>query len=99
MLMAMFFCIANGYVQCRSLTRFLLVPADAPSTILGLALWAFGFYLNLDADHILRNLRKPGETGYKIPRGGLFEYVSGANFCAEIMEWLGYAVAANSYPA
>jgi hypothetical protein len=25
--------------------------------------------INIHSDHILRNLRKPGETGYKIPRG------------------------------
>jgi 3-oxo-5-alpha-steroid 4-dehydrogenase 1 len=93
LLIALIFCTANGYTQCRSLTRFLLVPAATPSTILGVALWAMGFYANLDADSILRNLRRPGETGYKIPRGGLFKYISGANFCAEILEWLGFAIA------
>ena len=28
-----------------------------------------GMIINIHSDHILRNLRKPGETGYKIPRG------------------------------
>ena len=32
---------------------------------------------------------------YKIPRGGLFEYISGANLVAEAFEWTGYAVASN----
>lgn len=36
----------------------------------------------------------PGETGYKVPKGGMFEYVSGANFFGEILEWCGYALAA-----
>ncbi|CAE7263248.1 unnamed protein product [Symbiodinium sp. CCMP2592] len=49
--------------------------------------------INLDADHRLRSLRKPGETGYKVPRGGMFEYISGANFFGEIVEWTGYALA------
>lgn len=31
--------------------------------------------------------------------GGLFEYVSGANFFAEILEWSGFALACWSYPA
>lgn len=31
--------------------------------------------------------------------GGLFEYVSGANYFGEIVEWFGYAVATWSFPA
>ena len=31
--------------------------------------------------------------------GGMFEYVSGANFFGEIVEWLGFAVANGSLPA
>lgn len=53
--------------------------------------------LNVHSDYILRNLRRPGESAYKIPRGGLFELVSGANFVAEIIEWSGFALAC--YPA
>lgn len=93
MFFALFYCVANGYVQCRSLTSFIIVDLWAPTTLLGVAVWAAGLWANLDADDRLRNLRKPGETGYKIPRGGLFEYVSGANFCAEILEWCGWAIA------
>ena len=48
---------------------------------------------NLDSDAILRDLRKPGETGYKIPVGGAFTLVSGANYFGEIVEWTGYAIA------
>lgn len=32
-------------------------------------------------------------AGYKIPHGGLFESVSAANYTAETLEWLGYAMA------
>ncbi|CAJ1371602.1 unnamed protein product [Effrenium voratum] len=92
MLMAATFCAANGYVQCRSLTRYLMIPMSW-TTCAGLATWAAGLYINVDADHRLRNLRAPGETGYKIPRGGLFDYVSGANFFGEIVEWVGFAIA------
>ena len=68
---------------------------------LGVVIWVQGFLLNYQADAILRELRtgKAGEPRYKIPRGGLFEYVSGANFAAEIYEWTGFAVAAWSLPA
>ena len=50
-------------------------------------------------DQILINLRKPGETGYKIPNGGMFNYVTGANFFGEIVEWTGFALASCSSPA
>lgn len=90
---ALTFCTLNGYIQCQSLARYTAISLTAPTTIIGVGIWAFGLYLNMDADHILRNLRKPGEKEYKIPRGGLFEYVSGANFAAEILEWIGFAIA------
>mmetsp|Transcript_86974 Transcript_86974/g.235699 ORF Transcript_86974/g.235699 Transcript_86974/m.235699 type:complete len:250 (+) Transcript_86974:67-816(+) len=93
MLLAMFFCTANGYIQCRSLTRYLVVPENSWTFPFGLVVWATGMWINTDADRILRDLRKPGEIGYKIPHGGMFTYVSGANFLGEIIEWFGYALA------
>lgn len=92
MMMAMMFCALNGYIQCRSLTRYLLVPMNW-MTCLGIATWLLGLYINVDADHRLRTLRKPGESGYKIPHGGMFDYISGANFFGEILEWTGFAIA------
>ena len=53
---------------------------------------SIGMYLNIDSDRILRNLRPPGSSEYKIPRGGMFEYVSQANFFGEIVEWTGFAL-------
>ncbi len=38
-------------------------------------------------------------AGYFIPQGGLFCYVSGANFLGEILEWSGWALAAWRLPA
>lgn len=35
----------------------------------GSCMWFLGWIINIHSDHILRNLREPGETGYKIPRG------------------------------
>jgi len=91
------FCATNGYLQARALTKFVVYPEawlDDPRFLLGVGLYALGLYWNLEADDILRNLRKPGDTErYKIPRGGLFEFVSGANFAAEILEWLGFGLA------
>ena len=51
------------------------------------------------SDKFLINLRKPGETGYKIPRGFLFEYVASPNLFGEIIEWTGFALMAWNLPA
>ena len=42
----------------------------------GLVMFISGLIINIHSDHILRNLRKPGETGYRIPTGTLFSYRS-----------------------
>jgi len=64
-----------------------------PRFLVGLALFLGGFALNVHSDAVLRRLRGPGETGYRIPRGGLFRYVTSPNYLAEIVEWIGWALA------
>ncbi|XP_078694369.1 3-oxo-5-alpha-steroid 4-dehydrogenase 1-like [Branchiostoma floridae x Branchiostoma belcheri] len=99
---AFVFCAYNGYLQGRYLTEFAHYPdtwLTDPKCIVGMVLFLAGMAINLHADHILRNLRKPGETGYKIPQGGMFTYVSGANYFGEIVEWTGFAIACWSLPA
>src|SRR5262252_7380235 len=60
----------------------------------GVALFAAGFTLNVHSDQVLRSLRAPGETGYRIPFGGGFTWVSAPNYLGEIVEWIGFALAA-----
>ncbi len=107
-LLALVFCVYNGYLQCRFLVLFDPYSSEehlSPRFIFGLAMFASGMLINLHSDSILRNLRtkknphfKPG-VRYYIPRGGAFEYVSGANFFGEIVEWVGFAIAAHSWVA
>ncbi len=61
--------------------------------IFGVALFFFGMIINIKSDDILFSLRDDGSTGYKIPRGGLFEKVSSPNYFGEIIEWIGFAIA------
>ncbi|XP_013884658.1 3-oxo-5-alpha-steroid 4-dehydrogenase 2 [Austrofundulus limnaeus] len=96
------FCTFNGFLQghnllhCARLHNTWLSHARITS---GSLLFLGGLIMNIHSDYILRNLRKPGEVDYRIPRGGMFEFVSGANFLGEIIEWCGYAIAAWSLPA
>ncbi|XP_075399090.1 3-oxo-5-alpha-steroid 4-dehydrogenase 1 [Tenrec ecaudatus] len=94
-LMAFMFCIYNGYLQSRylSLTEYPDHWTTQPHFLAGSSLWLVGMVINIHSDHILRSLRESTETGYRIPRGGLFEYVTAANYFGEIVEWLGFALA------
>jgi 3-oxo-5-alpha-steroid 4-dehydrogenase 1 len=98
-LSAITFYLANTYVQGRWL--FTLSPEDMyttawltdPRFISGTILFMTGYVINRHSDNILRSLRKPGESGYKIPRGGLFTYVSCPNYLGEIIIWAGWSIA------
>lgn len=65
----------------------------------GAILFIVGFFINQVSDHILIHLRKPGETGYKIPVGFLFNYISCPNLLGELIQWTGFAIIAWNYPA
>lgn len=60
--------------------------------ISGFVIFAFGFFVNLQSDYIIRHLRKPGDTNHYIPQGGMFRYVSSANYFGEFIEWCGFAL-------
>lgn len=98
---ALMFCTFNGYMQ----SKYLIMAKYSDDwtygwrSILGSLLFFLGMFINIHSDHILRSLRKPGEKGYKIPRGGMFTYISGANYFGEIIEWLGFAIACWSLPS
>jgi 3-oxo-5-alpha-steroid 4-dehydrogenase 1 len=64
----------------------------SPQFIVGTALFLAGFVVNLHSDRIIRRLRKPGDTKHYIPKGGMFKYVSSANYFGELVEWVGFAV-------
>lgn len=60
--------------------------------IAGTAVFFAGMWINIQSDSIIRNLRRPGDTGHYIPRGGMFRYVSSANYFGEWVEWTGFAI-------
>jgi len=71
----------------------------SPSFFFGSLLFFGGMFINWRSDTMLISLRKPGETGYKIPQGFLFKYVASPNLFGEIIEWSGFALMAWNLPA
>ena len=63
-----------------------------PQFIAGTLLFFTGMWINIHSDHIIRNLRKPGDTAHYLPRGGMYNYVTSANYFGELVEWCGFAV-------
>lgn len=70
-----------------------------PRFILGLAIFLLGAGINMWSDNRLIGLRRSGERGYVIPRGGLFERISCPNHFGEIVEWSGFALMCWNLPA
>ena len=74
---------------------FYVSPADyyagwfaQPYIYIGGALFVAGMAVNLHSDHIIRHLRRPGDTRHYIPRGGMFRYVSSANYFGDLVKRL-----------
>jgi len=100
------FCSLNGFFQAHSILHG-NHPEDENYARMAAGLFIFiaGFLINCDSDRRLRQLRSssegvpPGKKVYSIPRGGLFEYVSAANYFGEIVEWTGFAIASGHIAA
>lgn len=60
--------------------------------IVGFIVFVAGMVININSDYIIRHLRQPGDTRHYIPRGGMFKYVSSANYFGEWVEWTGFAI-------
>lgn len=95
--MGIFFNTANTFFNGLHLFHF---SPDYPVSWLsdfrfagGIVLFFAGFAINQYSDHVLFSLRHPGETGYKIPRGGLYRWISCPNYFGELLEWTGWALA------
>lgn len=102
MLSAVFFNLVNGFSFGYYFSHFAAYASDwflDLRFIIGAILFFMGMFINWKADNILIHLRKPGETGYKIPRGWLFEKISCPNLFGEMLEWLGFAVLCWNLPA
>lgn len=92
----------HGYLHSAYISDLGAQYTDAwltdPRFLIGISIYYVFFALNLQTEHITRNLRskaevEAGEKVYRIPRGGLFRYVTNAPYFSELMAWLGFAIA------
>lgn len=98
MLMGAVFNTINGYIQGEWI--FFLAPEGmydsawlrTPQFIVGTVIFFFGMIVNISSDHVIRHLRKPGDTNHYLPQKGMYKYVTSANYFGEIMEWIGFAI-------
>lgn len=95
---AVLFNTLNAYMQGGWL--FYVSPVDYYSAdwltsvpfLVGTPLFLLGMGVNIHSDRIIRNLRKPGDTAHYLPRGGMFRWVTSANYFGELVEWTGFAI-------
>lgn len=108
MLLANVYCCFNGSLQAATFvsTSSIASELSPPNLTLscgGLIVFALGLYINIRSDNILIALRRTrsfassGASGYQIPQGFLYNYVSCPNFFGECLEWVGFAVVAVGY--
>ena len=104
------YCMINAYIQGQSLCQkeaYSEHYVHSPRFVAGFSIFFVGLVINVHSDALLRALKPGGGTtssksninAYNIPRGGLFELVSCANYLGEICEWAGYAIACNNVAA
>ena len=85
----------NSWLNARWISHLGDYPASwlgSAPFVAGAALFVLGVAINLHADAVLLNLRAPGESGYHIPHGGAYRWVSCPNYLGEIVAWVGWAV-------
>jgi 3-oxo-5-alpha-steroid 4-dehydrogenase 1 len=67
-----------------------------PQFLIGLIGYQLSFWITIQSEHIQRNLRslkpKVDEPRYKIPRGGMFEYITNPTYFFELTGWLCFAI-------
>ena len=94
--MAIAFNCLNSYINARWISHFGNYPGAWLGSIpflAGALLFVTGWTINQHADAVLIRLRRPGESGYKIPRGGLYRWISCPNYLGEMLQWTGWAIA------
>ncbi len=98
----------HGYLNATYIsslsTHYTIDWLTDPRFICGTFIYYLGFFLNLQSDATLRNLRTQeeldrGEKVYRIPEGGLYKYITNPSYFTELLFWAGFAIATWSWGA
>lgn len=87
----------GGWIFYLAPEKFYADWLAKPCFWIGAVIFLIGMAINLHSDHIIRSLRKEGDTRHYIPYGGMFRYVTSANYFGEVTEWVGFAIASWSW--
>ena len=105
MLMGILFNLINGFMigedlfHWASAERYSTSWMSSPTFIGGLLLFISGMGINLHSDHVIRHLRKPGDTRHYLPQKGMYRFITSANYFGELIEWIGFAILTQSTAA
>ena len=100
-LSAISFNIINGFINGYHLGNYAFFDNEyiySIKFIIGILIFIIGLVINLHSDQILINIKNKN-IGYQIPKGGLYKFISCPNYLGEILEWVGFAIIAWSFPA
>lgn len=101
MMMGVLFNVINGIMQGGGLFWFPITAYTQGASyllrwnaIVGIIVFLFGMIVNWHSDYVIRHLRQPGDTRHYLPQTGFYRYVTSANYFGELVEWIGFAIAA-----
>tara|TARA_Y100000590_G_scaffold466346_1_gene641381 strand:- start:146 stop:898 length:753 start_codon:yes stop_codon:yes gene_type:complete len=66
--------------------------------IIGIIIFLIGLFINIYSDNVLIKI-KSKKSGYQIPKGLFYNYISCPNYLGEILEWVGFAIICWSFPS
>ncbi len=95
------FNLGNAYLNGRYLFTFASYGSEWLGDcrfFLGVMVFIAGFVINRSADEVLHQLRREHGSGYQIPFGGMYRWISCPNYFGEILTWVGWAIATWSLP-
>ena len=97
LLMAIVFNTSNAYLNAWSIAsqpdKYTELWLTNPQFLIGVVVFFSGMALNKISDKQLAVLGRSG-AGYQIPRGFAYRWVSCPNYLGEIIQWIGWAIAA-----